>query len=49
MGLIWPNVTGLLVQHFGDGTSLIVVQPGDHPAAERFVDNLVDVGMADGV
>jgi hypothetical protein len=49
MGLIWPNVTGLLVQHFGDGTSLIVVQPGDHPDAERFVDHLVDVGMADGV
>ncbi len=47
VGLRWPDVTGLLVQHFEDGTALIVVQPGDHPDAEKFVDHLVDVGMAD--
>jgi hypothetical protein len=48
LGLIWPDMTGLLLLQFGDGTALIVVQPGDHADAERFVDHLVDVGMADG-
>ena len=47
VGLFWQDVTGLLVHHFEDGTALVVVQPGDHPDAERFVDHLVDVGMAD--
>ena len=48
MGRLWPDVTGLLVQQFEDGTSLIVVQPGVHPDAERFVAHLADVGMDDG-
>jgi hypothetical protein len=36
------------VQQFEDGTALFVVRPGDHPAAERFVDHLLDMGMAEG-
>ncbi len=46
VGLVWPDLTGLLVQHFEDGTALLVVQPGDHSDAERFVAHLVEVGMA---
>ena len=49
LGLIWPDLRGLLVQHFEDGTALIVVQRRNHRDAERFVDHLVHVGMADGV
>jgi hypothetical protein len=47
VGLLWPDITGLLVQTFDDGTAVVVVQPGDNPAAESFVAHLVDVGMAE--
>ena len=46
LGIVWSELTGIVVTSFEDGTAIFVIRSGAPPDADRLLEHLVSRGLA---